>query len=88
MSVEPAFGILKPDLSSACADVMLNSLSKMCVMSTLSIAVVQIQKKKIWEELQPSLKTDQDGVAEFDGLHMLTSAGAVRAATLTGASIS
>ncbi len=47
-----------------------------------------MQKKKIWEAVQPLLKTDGDRVAGFNGKVMLTSAGPVTAATLAGASIS
>eukprot|EP00884_Botryococcus_braunii_P019967 jgi/Botrbrau1/6654/Bobra.0202s0002.1 len=48
----------------------------------------QIQKKKVWEEVQPELKTDAGGVAVYRGVAMLTTAGAVRAASLTGANVS
>eukprot|EP00887_Chlorella_sp_A99_P006267 scaffold3.g6267.t1 len=47
----------------------------------------QVQKKKMWEAVQPLLRTRDDGVAAFDGTPMLTSAGPVTAATLTGATI-
>lgn len=42
----------------------------------------------MWEEVQPLLKTDAGRVAGFDGRPMMTSAGAVTTATLTGARIS
>ena len=48
----------------------------------------QVQKKKIWEELQPMLLTDHSGVAGFNGVPMLTSAGPVTSKTLTAAHIS
>ena len=48
----------------------------------------QVQKKKIWEELQPMLLTDDSRVAGFNGVPMLTSAGPVTAGTLTAAHIS
>ncbi|KAI8464613.1 MAG: hypothetical protein J3K34DRAFT_474168 [Monoraphidium minutum] len=48
----------------------------------------RVQKKKIWEGLQPDLKTGPDRVAGFKGAAMLTGAGAVTAPTLAGASIS
>lgn len=48
----------------------------------------QLQKKKFWEACQPLLKTDGEGVAGFEGKTMMTSAGAVKSATLKGASIS
>jgi hypothetical protein len=38
-------------------------------------------------QVQPLLKTDASGVAGFKGLPMLTSAGPVRAASLTNATI-
>lgn len=49
---------------------------------------MQIQKNKIWEELQPELKTDDSKTANFKGHTMMTSAGAVTADTLAGANIS
>ncbi|GAB4822132.1 hypothetical protein N2152v2_009178 [Parachlorella kessleri] len=48
----------------------------------------QLQKKKIWEAVQPLLKTDGERVAGFQGRPMLTSAGPVTASTLAGANIS
>lgn len=48
----------------------------------------QVQKKKVWEEVQPDLKTDAAGNAVYRGVPMMTNAGPVRAATLTGANIS
>ena len=47
----------------------------------------QIAKKKTWEELQPQLKTNDDCVATFNGVPMMSSAGTVRCATLTKANI-
>ena len=48
----------------------------------------QVQKKKVWEELQPDLKTDDNRVAGYKGLRMLTSAGPITAAKLAAANIS
>lgn len=48
----------------------------------------QVQKKKIWEAVQPELKTDDSKVANYKGMTMLTSAGPITAATLPGANIS
>ncbi len=47
----------------------------------------RVQKKKIWEGVQPLLKTDTSAVAGFKGRTMLTSAGPVKAASLTNANI-
>jgi aminoacyl tRNA synthase complex-interacting multifunctional protein 1 len=47
----------------------------------------QLQKKKTWEELQPLLVTDDACVATYKGVPMMTSAGAVKCATLTKANI-
>ena len=48
-----------------------------------------MQKKKLWEAVQPDLRTMGAGrVAAYKGDEMLTSAGAVTAATLGDASIS
>lgn len=50
---------------------------------------MQIDKKKIWQELQPLLKTDDSKTAVFQGEHiMMTSAGPVTTDSLTGANIS
>jgi len=48
----------------------------------------RIQKKKVWETLQPQLATNAACVAEFKGRPMLTSAGPVTASSLASASIS
>ena len=48
----------------------------------------QVDKKKMWEEVQPLLRTDGGRVAGFAGRPMQTSAGPVTAATLSEASIS
>ncbi|KXZ55116.1 hypothetical protein GPECTOR_3g269 [Gonium pectorale] len=47
----------------------------------------RVQKKKMWEAVQPLLKTDGEAVARFKDAPMLTSAGPVRAASLTNATI-
>ena len=46
------------------------------------------QKKKLWEAVQPLLRTDGDATACFRDALMLTSAGPVRASSLANASIS
>jgi len=48
----------------------------------------KIQKKKIWEELQPDLKTGDDKVATWQGHPMMTSAGAITADSIAGGGIS
>ena len=45
-------------------------------------------KKKIWETVQPELKTDSSFVATYRGHKLMTSRGVLRGATLAGASIS
>ena len=49
---------------------------------------MQVQKKKIWEAVQPDLKTGADRVAAWQGSPMLTSAGPITAATLANGNIS
>lgn len=49
---------------------------------------VQVDKKKMWEEVQPLLRTDGGRVAGFSGRPMMTSAGAVTAPSLADARIS
>ena len=46
-----------------------------------------VQKKKLWETAQPALATDSGGIVTFRGAAMTTSAGAVKAETLTNARI-
>ena len=61
----------------------------MCICVSDCHQWLQIDKKKIWQELQPLLKTDGDKTAVFQGEHiMMTSAGPVTAESLTGANIS
>ncbi|EFJ44995.1 hypothetical protein VOLCADRAFT_106157 [Volvox carteri f. nagariensis] len=47
----------------------------------------RVQKKKLWEAVQPLLKTDGEATARFRDEVMLTTAGPVRAATLSHANI-
>lgn len=47
----------------------------------------QLQKKKIWEAIQPHLKTTEDCIATFKGRPMRTSAGLVTCKSLKEASI-
>jgi len=48
----------------------------------------KIQKKKIWEKLQPELKTDAEGGAKWQDLPMVSSVGQIKAPTLTESNIS
>jgi len=48
----------------------------------------KVQKKKLWEGVQPELKTDDARMASFKGITMLTSAGPVTAPSLAKANIS
>ncbi|MEW5302523.1 MAG: hypothetical protein WDW38_002320 [Sanguina aurantia] len=48
----------------------------------------RVQKKKLWEGVQPLLKTNEQCIATFKGQQMFTSAGPVTTASLTNASIS
>ncbi|KAL0359315.1 UNVERIFIED_CONTAM: Tyrosine--tRNA ligase, cytoplasmic [Sesamum angustifolium] len=49
---------------------------------------LQVQKKKIWELVQPQLKTDESGVAKLGMHHMRTSGGVVTCESLKNANIS
>lgn len=55
---------------------------------TCGACVCRVQKKKLWEAVQPLLKTNGDKLATFKGLVMTSSAGPVTTATLSNASIS
>lgn len=46
-----------------------------------------LQKKKVWEGVQPVLRTDGSRVANFKGAAMQTAEGPVTATTLTAANI-
>ena len=49
---------------------------------------LQVQKKKIWEAVQPDLKTDSDRQAGYKGMLMQTSAGSITSGSLASANIS
>lgn len=61
-----------------------------CVSSliTSEYCIFQVQKKKIWESVQPHLKTTEACVAVLDTLPMRTSAGEVTCKSLKNARIS
>ena len=48
----------------------------------------QVQKKKIWEALQPELRVLDSRVASWKGSEMVAAAGKVTAASLVGGGIS
>ncbi|KAK9840019.1 hypothetical protein WJX74_002190 [Apatococcus lobatus] len=48
----------------------------------------KVQKKKIWEAVQPDLKTDADRQAGYKSMIMQTSAGSITSASLASAGIS
>lgn len=47
----------------------------------------QLQKKKIWEGIQPELKTSEECVVVFQGKPMRTSSGVVTCQSLKGANV-
>jgi len=47
----------------------------------------RVQKKKLWEAVQPELNTSADCVVQYKDKAMLTSAGPVTVASLTGATV-
>ena len=47
-----------------------------------------MQKKKVFEAVQPDLNTSSEKVVRYKELEMLTSTGAVTVASLAGASVS
>jgi len=51
-------------------------------------AANKVDKKKLWEGIQPDLRTTGERVATYKGVPMMTSAGPVTAASLAEASIS
>lgn len=55
---------------------------------TLLCCAVQVQKKKIWELVQPDLQTNSDRQVTYKGTVMNTGAGPVVASSLANAKIS
>lgn len=54
----------------------------------LILSFLQVQKKKIWEAVQPLLRVNAQGVATVAGETMVTSAGPLTAPSLVDAAIS
>lgn len=52
------------------------------------LCCLQVQKKKMWESVQPLLKTDASGVSMLKEHLMRTSSGLVTSKTLGNANIS
>lgn len=52
------------------------------------VFLLQVQKKKMWEAVQPLLKTDDSGVSMLKEHLMRTSSGLVTSNTLKNANIS
>lgn len=48
----------------------------------------QVQKNKVWEEVQPGLETNANRVANWNGIVMMTSDGEVRAESIANGNIS
>ncbi len=62
-------------------------LNSPCARSSLVCVCAHRLQKKLWEGVQPLLRTSGDKVAGFKGREMLTSAGPVTVPTLANASI-
>jgi hypothetical protein len=58
-----------------------------CFPSAPRVPSTRVQKKKIWEAVQPDLKTNAAGVAGWKELPMGTSAGPVSVTRLVNGSI-
>ena len=52
------------------------------------VSSTQVKKKKVWESVSKGLKTEEGGVATWDGKEIKTSGGVCAAASLVGAPIS
>lgn len=50
--------------------------------------MIQVQKKKIWESIQPLLKTTEECAAVFQDKAMRASAGIITCASLKGGNVS
>lgn len=53
-----------------------------------ALAPNQVQKKKVWESIQPHLNTSEEGVARFLERPMRVSGGVVKSKSLKGANVS
>lgn len=58
-----------------------------CPLQSAPAEANRVQKKKLWEAVQPDLKTSEDCVAGYKGQPMNTSAGPVTAKSLAKANI-
>lgn len=63
-------------------------LSSMLMLMHMLTVIMQVQKKKIWEAVQPHLKTNEQKQVVYKGTVMTTGAGPVTAPTLANANIS
>ena len=57
-------------------------------MTCRGLTWMQVQKRKMWEEVQPELRTNESRQAAYQGHVMMTSQGPVTAATLGNSGIS
>lgn len=48
----------------------------------------RVQKKKLWDSVQPLLETSGDRIVTFEGVAMMSSGGPVRSPTLIAARVS
>lgn len=53
-----------------------------------AVSMTQVQKKKIWESIQPLLKTNAECAAIFQDKPMRVSTGIVTCASLKGGNVS
>ena len=60
----------------------------MCASVLTVCHAIRVQKKKIWEAVQPELRTTAEGVASYKDLPMLTSAGPVKVQRILNGHIS
>lgn len=63
-------------------------LSPTLLLVQMLTLAMQVQKKKIWEAVQPHLKTNEQKQVVYKGTVMTTGAGPVMAPTLANANIS
>lgn len=63
-------------------------LSSMLMLMHMLTVIMQVQKKKFWEAVQPHLKTNEQMQVVYKGTVMTTGAGPVTAPTLANANIS
>lgn len=63
-------------------------MERVVCLNVAAVFMIQVQKKKIWESIQPLLKTTEECAAVFQDKPMRASTGIVTCASLKGGNVS